>query len=123
MKLDHIQLAMPKGEEDLARSFFVDLLQMTEQDKPHPLNERGGVWFHSQGAIIHLGIEADFRAQKKAHPAFLIEDLDLLALTLIESEYEVKWDNSLPNRRRFYTSDPFGNRIEFIADGNGFTQS
>ena len=123
MKLDHIQLAMPKGEEDRARSFFGELLQMTEEAKPYPLSERGGVWFHAQGVIIHLGIEADFRAQKKAHPAFLIEDLDLLAATLLESGHKVQWDDALPNRRRFYTSDPFGNRLEFMADGDGFTQS
>lgn len=38
MKLDHIQLAMPEGQEDEARSFFRDILEMIEEEKPYPLN-------------------------------------------------------------------------------------
>ncbi len=91
MKLDHIQLAMPPGEEDRARAFFIDLVGMLEETKPYPLSERGGVWFRSGEVILHLGVEADFRAQKKAHPAFLIGDLMALAETLATAGYEVNW--------------------------------
>ncbi len=122
MKLDHIQLAMPPGEEDRARAFFIDLVGMLEETKPYPLSERGGVWFRSGEVILHLGVEAGFIAQKKAHPAFLIADLNALAETLATVGYEVKWDEALPDRKRFYSSDPFGNRIEFMADGDGFSQ-
>lgn len=122
MRLDHIQLAIPCGGEYEARAFFGDLLCMTEEPKPYPLSERGGVWFRSGGTIIHLGTEPDFQPQKKAHPAFLIQDLDVLASQLSSAGHDVLWDTALPERRRFYTADPFGNRIEFIEDGHGFTQ-
>ena len=122
MRLDHIQLAMPAGEEDLARAFFTGVLGMKEQEKPYPLSERGGVWFRSGEVIVHLGVEPNFTPQKKAHPAFLIDELDHLASRLSESGHSVKWDESLPNRKRFYSADPFGNRLEFMADGDGFTQ-
>ena len=122
MKLDHVQLAMPPGGEDRAREFFSGVLGMTEQVKPEPLASRGGCWFRSGAAILHLGVEDDFRPQKKAHPAFCVAELDELAGKLSEDGREVIWDEALRGRRRFYTADPFGNRIEFLRDGDGFTQ-
>lgn len=122
MQIDHIQLAMPEGKEDLARSFFVGVLGMDEDPKPSPLDARGGVWFRSGTCVLHLGIETDFQPQKKAHPAFLIQDLDALADVLAKANHEVIWDTALPDRRRFYSADPFGNRLEFIEDGSGFSQ-
>lgn len=41
--LDHLQLAMPPGQEENARAFFRDLLGMTEDPKPEPLASRGGL--------------------------------------------------------------------------------
>ena len=122
MKLDHIQLAMPRGREDEARTFFTGVLGMAEEEEPHPLSERGGVWFRSGGAILHLGVEDDFRPQKKAHPAFVVPDLSALAGKLNESGVQVIWDDALPERERFYAPDPFGNRLEFIAEGDGFSE-
>ncbi len=95
---------------------------MVEDDKPFPLSERGGCWFRSGHTIVHLGIEAGFEPQKKAHPAFLVANLERLATRLVQEGYAVRWDEALPDRHRFYTSDPFGNRIEFLADGDGFSQ-
>lgn len=122
MRLDHIQLAMPTGKEEQARAFFSDLLGMTEEEKPYPLSERGGVWFRHGDVILHIGVEQTFAPQKKAHPAFLIEDLDALAARLKSAGFEILWDESLPDRKRFYSQDPFGNRIEFMLDGHGFSQ-
>ena len=122
ISLDHIQLAMPPGKEDEARDFFGRVLGMREDKKPSPLAGRGGCWFCAGVVIIHLGVEKEFSPQEKAHPAFCIEDLDKLASRLTEEEYPVIWDSALPTRRRFYTADPFGNRIEFIQNGDGFTQ-
>ncbi len=114
---------MPPGKEDLARAFFEGVLNMVEEDKPYPLSERGGAWFRAGSTIVHVGVETDFQPQRKAHPAFIVNDLDALASRLQAGGYEVKWDDALPDRRRFYTADPFGNRIEFMFDGHGFTQS
>ena len=122
MQLDHIQLAMPKGKETEARAFFVDLLGMVEETKPSPLAERGGCWFRKGEGNIHLGVEDDFRPQKKAHPAFTVEDLNELAEKLDERSHPVIWDSALSDRKRFYTEDPFGNRLEFMQNGDGFHQ-
>jgi catechol 2,3-dioxygenase-like lactoylglutathione lyase family enzyme len=115
LTLDHVQLAMPAGREDDARSFYVGLLGMTEKAKPEPFAARGGVWFSSGSARLHLGIEAPFAAARKAHPAFLVTEIDGLAMTLRAAKARVEWDAMIPGLRRFYSDDPFGNRIEFVA--------
>ncbi|MBX2850790.1 MAG: VOC family protein [Phycisphaeraceae bacterium] len=122
MRLDHIQLAMPAGEEAQANAFFGGLLGMQEVQKPEPLRSRGGCWFVDGDTHLHVGVEEPFSPQRKAHPAFLVEQLDDLAQRLEQAGYSIKWDAALPERKRFYTSDPFGNRIEFMNAGDGFTE-
>lgn len=116
--LDHVQLAMPAGEEAKARAFYVGVLGMYELDKPADLAKRGGAWFAGgDGASvqIHLGVEAGFRPARKAHPAVLVETLDELAERLETAGHAVSWDDELPGQRRFFCDDPFGNRLEFLG--------
>jgi predicted enzyme related to lactoylglutathione lyase len=70
------------------------------------------VWFEPG---LHLGVEQSFTPARKAHPAIAVDDLDLLAGRLREAGHQVAWDDRMPDRRRFHTSDPFGNRIELLA--------
>jgi catechol 2,3-dioxygenase-like lactoylglutathione lyase family enzyme len=121
MKLDHIQLAMPEGGEEKARAFFAGLLGMVEEEKTYPLSERGGCWFRKGTVILHLGVDEGFIPQKKAHPAFIVPDPGAMDQALRAFGHEVAWDVALPSRKRFYTHDPFGNRIEFIKEGDGFS--
>lgn len=95
---------------------------MEEMEKPGPLRGRGGCWFRAGLVHLHIGVEEEFHPQRKAHPAFLIEELDALAIRLEEAGQPVKWDEVLPGRRRFYTADPFGNRIELMQAGDGFSE-
>jgi catechol 2,3-dioxygenase-like lactoylglutathione lyase family enzyme len=113
--IDHVQLAMPTGEEDRARAFYRDLLGMVELAKPAELAKRGGCWFGSDGVQLHLGVEADFRPAKKAHPALRCEDYEALTARLRAAGVEVRDDSSIPGITRSHVSDPFGNRIELIG--------
>lgn len=113
--LDHIQLAMPAGGESEARSFYGDVLGFQEVQKPQPLRLRGGCWFRSGEVEVHLGVEEDFRPARKAHPAFRVSNIDSLQEHFISKGFVVMPDTALPEVRRFYVSDPFGNRIEFIS--------
>ncbi|SEG99141.1 hypothetical protein SAMN05444920_112248 [Nonomuraea solani] len=101
-----MQLAAPKGSEPLLREFYEGVLGLREAPKPPELAERGGVWFRGDGVEVHLGIEEDFRPARKAHPAFLVDDLAAYG-------DEVP-DELLPGYRRIYVSDPVGNRIELL---------
>jgi catechol 2,3-dioxygenase-like lactoylglutathione lyase family enzyme len=110
----HIQLAAPKGSEDAARKFFKDILGFTELEKPEELKKRGGVWFAFGNYQLHIGIEEPFSPAKKAHPAFEIENIEELKKHLISNGVKVIEDDNLPGANRFYTADPFGNRLEFL---------
>lgn len=112
--LDHIQIAMPKGQEEEARAFYQGLLGITEVPKPGDLSARGGAWFENGNIKIHLGVEDDFRPAEKAHPALVVSDLDQLLTTLRNNGYGVTDDHNLPGIKRAFSHDPFGNRIEFI---------
>jgi catechol 2,3-dioxygenase-like lactoylglutathione lyase family enzyme len=113
--IDHVQLAMPAGEEDRARVFYCGLLGMVELGKPAELAKRGGCWFGSGSVQLHLGVEADFRPAKKAHPALRCRDYEALTARLRSAGVEVRDDFSIPGVTRCHVSDPFGNRIELIA--------
>jgi catechol 2,3-dioxygenase-like lactoylglutathione lyase family enzyme len=114
LRLDHIQLAMPEGEEAAARGFYVALLGLKEVEKPDNLKKRGGCWFEKGSIKLHLGVEKDFRPARKAHPAFLVEDLPGLVARLEQAGVAARQDEALPGYTRVYVDDPFGNRIELI---------
>ncbi|MGE4611875.1 MAG: hypothetical protein AAED33_10900 [Paracoccaceae bacterium] len=79
------------------------------------MKANGGIWFSNAGVSIHIGVEAEFKPTKKAHPALRVERLDTLADRLETVGFDVLWDDRLPNTQRFYCEDPSGNRIEFMA--------
>jgi catechol 2,3-dioxygenase-like lactoylglutathione lyase family enzyme len=120
--IDHIQVAMPPGEEETARRFYGALLGLVEVPKPSALVTRGGCWFEGSGTVVHLGIEVAFSPARKAHPALRVDDLAALRSILAAAGVPITPDDTLPDVRRFYAADPFGNRIEFIQDGDGFAQ-
>src|ERR1035437_738284 len=79
---DHVQVAIPSGAEPIARDYYGGLLGMVELPKPATLAARGGCWFTAGAAVLHLGVEADFRPARKAHRAFMVEDLDVVERTV-----------------------------------------
>jgi hypothetical protein len=62
--MDHIQLAMPVGQEDIARSFYEGLLGLREVAKPQHLAARGGCWFETNGVRNHLGLRTIFAGKE-----------------------------------------------------------
>lgn len=112
--IDHIQLAIPKGGEALARPFYVDVLGLTELPKPPELAARGGAWFTSGAVNLHLGVDPEFRPSTKAHPAFRVADVRAIAQRAVQRGYKILDDEPLPGYERIFVYDPFGNRIELM---------
>ncbi|PYE88671.1 VOC family protein [Phyllobacterium leguminum] len=113
-RIEHVQLAIPPGGEDAARRFYADALGMTEMPKPANLAKRGGCWFASGDVRVHLGVQTDFHPATKAHPAFVVDDLESLRARLNAAGFACKDDEPLTGFYRTYVSDPFGNRIELM---------
>ena len=115
LSIDHVQVAMPVGEEKQAREFYIKVLGFVEIPKPTELAKRGGAWFESGSVQLHLGVEADFKAARKAHPAFIVSDLDALISKAQENGYETDTTQPpLDGYKRAHVFDPFGNRIELM---------
>lgn len=112
--LHHVQLAIPPGGEDRARSFWRDKLGLQEVDKPPVLAARGGCWFRGGGLEVHLGVEDDFRPARKAHPGILVRNIEAVSVQLTSAGVDVTWDENLPGFTRFYVFDDVGNRLEFL---------
>lgn len=115
--LDHIQVAAPVGCEGEARRFYGELLELPELEKPEALRSRGGAWFACGAHQLHVGVTQDFSPATKAHPALRVRpaDLDRFAEQLVAAGSDVDWNDAIPGVRRFYTADPWGNRIELIG--------
>ncbi|MDQ6857208.1 MAG: glyoxalase [Candidatus Dormibacteraeota bacterium] len=112
--IDHVQLAMPAGGEEQATAFYATLLGIPRVAKPAHLASRGGCWFESEHVRIHLGVDPDFRAAKKAHPALIVDGLRTLVTGLAAAGVLVASDEPLAGYERVYVDDPFGNRIELM---------
>lgn len=112
--IDHIQIAAPAGSEEAARQFYGELLGMEEIPKPENLQARGGCWFLCGPQEVHIGIQNDFTPAKKAHPGFTVQALEQLKLRLEIANYTISNEPPIDGRARFFTHDPFGNRIEFL---------
>jgi catechol 2,3-dioxygenase-like lactoylglutathione lyase family enzyme len=113
-RLDHVQLAMPVGGEDRAREFYHGVLGIPEVPKPADMAARGGCWFERDQLKVHLGVESQFRAARKAHPAFIVSDLAALVAQIRAAGYPVKEDHELSGYFRVFVDDPFGNRVELM---------
>jgi catechol 2,3-dioxygenase-like lactoylglutathione lyase family enzyme len=113
--IHHIQTAIPKGGEAQALAFYGQVLGLEEIPKPEHLQSRGGVWFRTGNLELHLGVDPAFVASRKAHIAFQFDDLERVREALLSDGFAVEVDEPLPDFERFYTSDPFGNRVELLA--------
>ena len=113
LSIDHVQVAAPRGCEAEARAFYGELLGLEELPKPEPLAARGGCWFRAGEQELHVGVEDPFTPARKAHPGLVVADLEALAAALGARGIQVAYNDAIPGARRFYTADPFGNRLEF----------
>jgi len=53
--IDHVQVAIPPGADEAARTFYGGVLGLTEIPKPAPLNASGGLWFQTGAGQLHIG--------------------------------------------------------------------
>ncbi len=115
--LHHAQITMPPGAEAEARHFYCGLLALAEIEKPAALRGRGGFWLQVGGQEVHVSVEAPGveRSATKAHLAYLVDNLSALEQTLAAAGVDLQHDVPLAGYVRVHCRDPFGNRVEFMA--------
>jgi catechol 2,3-dioxygenase-like lactoylglutathione lyase family enzyme len=120
--VQHVSLPIDPGGQDLARSFYVDLLGLPEKPVPETL-PRNLVWVDAGSQELHLLVEEESSAlnvQSRRHACLEVDDADALRASLdangVTTEDE---DFPLAGRRRFFARDPFGNLIEFVTFERG----
>jgi catechol 2,3-dioxygenase-like lactoylglutathione lyase family enzyme len=117
MRLSHINITMPNGHEEMARSFYAGHLGLLEIPKPESLRVRGGVWFEAGGLDLHISVEEQ-RGGADAQRHFGLECADVDGLRAKLKAAEVETDDGRPAPwKRFFVRDPFGNRIEIHEPG------
>jgi ribosomal protein S18 acetylase RimI-like enzyme len=112
--IDHVQIAIPKNEEDAARKFYIEQLGFHEIEKPENQKKNGGFWLQAGVHQLHIGITENFHPAKKAHPAFKLRELEKYKKKIESNGIVTNPGDMLPGAKRFYVSDPFQNRIEFL---------
>ena len=122
LDIDHVLLAMPAGAEEQARAFYCGVLQLAEMPKPPALAARGGAWFSNGHVQIYLGVEKNFQAARKAHPALLVRDLQGFIDRARAQGYELATDEPLTGYNRIFVYDPFGNRLELMEPSSRATE-
>lgn len=112
--LDHLQVAIPRHGEDLGRTFYRDILGLEEIPVPAEVAQLAVAWFKVGSQQLHIAVDPDFQPAKKAHPAFVVVNLEEMIQRLLSANVRVVTADSIPGRSRCHVFDPFGNRIELI---------
>src|SRR5438874_7000605 len=112
MRLTHVNVTMPPGNEDRAREFYGNVLGLVEIPKPASIRGRGGVWFEASGLEVHISIEENRHGpDAKRHFGLETTDVDALQAKLEKAGFKTETGRPVP-WKRFLINDPFGNRIE-----------
>lgn len=113
VRLNHVQICIPSGEEEKARVFYCGVLGLEEIEKPDALKPNGGFWVQVADIQLHIGTEAH-TGKSKRHPAFEIKNLETVKRYLLDRGVNIKEDTPIPGVNRFSIFDPFDNRIELL---------
>jgi catechol 2,3-dioxygenase-like lactoylglutathione lyase family enzyme len=118
VELEHAFLTFSASREDDARHFYGELLGLDEIERPEGLAASPGLWFKCGDQELHLGSDTDHVPPDRPHPGFRVAgpaELGALAERLEAAGVDVTWDERIAGVPRFYTRDPFGNRLELLA--------
>ncbi len=113
LRLDHVQICIPKGKENEARHFYAGIVGLTEIPKPEELIPNGGLWYQVADIQLHIGTENEMNKSKR-HPSFEVSNLEEARQHLILHGVPIKEEIQIPGQMRFSFIDPFNNRIELL---------
>jgi catechol 2,3-dioxygenase-like lactoylglutathione lyase family enzyme len=111
--LQHVSSPFPDGKSDEIRVFYGDVLGLREVPPPSTLAHMGLLWFSAgPGLELHF-FPGPTDPSSRRHFCLDIDDLEETRQRLTDSGAAPYDDTPIPNRPRFFCSDPVGNLIEF----------
>ncbi|HZR43153.1 MAG TPA: VOC family protein [Ktedonobacteraceae bacterium] len=117
-RLHHVAVAIPAGAQDKVRAFYGGVLGLQEKTIPESLIPNGVVWFVAGDGEMELHFTPDPylpNPKEGRHFCLEVDDLDIYRRKVEEAGLEIIEAVAIPNRPRFFTHDPFGNRIELTT--------
>lgn len=115
IRLDHVNVVVPKSLEDEAKRFYGLVLGLKEIPKPVELPGRGGAWYELGFVQLHLSAKADVAIgeSRKGHVCYTVADVPTAEEQLRTAGVEIIPDDQpVAGKPRFYVRDPGGNLIE-----------
>ena len=113
MALDHVAVTTPVELEAEVVEWYGDCLGLERIEKPEGARP-AGAWFSAGGREIHVSVD-EHNPPKHAHFGLVVDDLDALVQRLREAGVHIEQARPITGRRRLYTRDPAGNRIELAS--------
>jgi hypothetical protein len=112
--VEHVALAYPAGRLDEVRAFYIGLLGLTELERPASITTPGA-WLSCGSSQLHFSNDPEFNVQVRPHTALMVDDLPALVKLLDERGHKTHRNAPLGGRERYFTWDPFGNKLELVA--------
>jgi catechol 2,3-dioxygenase-like lactoylglutathione lyase family enzyme len=110
--LQHVNVVYPAGAEAEARAFYAGALGLQEVAKPSEFDQRG-MWFQLEAGQVHLS-PGEPPPPGPWHFCVVADDFDALRRRVEATGADTEDTHPWSDRRRFFTRDPWGARIEVL---------
>ena len=113
LTVDHIAVTAPSNLEDVVLAWYSDTLGLEQLEKPEGTRDAGG-WFRAGGVELHVTVE-ESAPTATGHFGMVVDDFEAAVARLRGAGSVIEPARAIPGRRRCYTRDPAGNRIEILS--------
>jgi catechol 2,3-dioxygenase-like lactoylglutathione lyase family enzyme len=124
VRIQHVSVPMPSDGMQEARHFYGRVLGLTQIAQPSSLAPDSVIWFRiaDTDTEVHCYVDEPFEAgSPDQHLCLQVDDLQAYRDRLKEHGVEIEETIAIRNRPRFFTHDPFGNRVEITEIQGAFS--
>ena len=117
-RLQHVSTPYPAGRADALRDFYGGVLGLVEKEVPASLAGGGLVWYEAgDGELeLHFIAEEDWSPPRlQRHFCLELSDLGAARERVERAGRFLREATPIPNRPRFFCTDPFGNLVELTT--------
>ena len=113
LALDHVNITTPEELETEVVEWYESCLGLPRLEKPQGTRAKGA-WFSIGDQELHVSVD-EHNPPQTAHLGLVVDSFDTVIAKLRGSGCHIEQAAAIPGRRRCYTRDPAGNRIEIAS--------